>query len=77
MQPFRELIKSKSEFNWNGSLQKAYVESKKVITELVKEGVATFDLNRVTCVAPDWSKQGMGFLLLQKYCAWSMDKAPV
>ena len=77
MQPFRDLIKAKSEFVWNASLQEAFLESKKVIIDLVREGVSTFDLNRVTCLAPDWSKEGMGFLLLQKYCSCEMMKAPV
>ena len=36
-----------------------------------------FRKNRVTCLAPDWSKEGMGFLLLQKYCMCTTDKAPV
>ena len=55
MQPFRDLIKAKSEFVWNDALQMAFNESKKVIINLVKEGVTTFDLKRVTCLAPDWS----------------------
>ena len=77
MQPFRELIKSKAEFQWNATLQKAFIESKNIIIQLVREGVSTFDINRVTCLAPDWSKQGMGFLLLQKYCSCPLTKAPV
>ena len=77
MQPFRDLIKAKSEFIWNDALQQAFNESKKVIINLVKKGVTTFDLKRVTCLAPDWSKEGMGFLLLQKYCPCTLDKAPV
>ena len=44
---------------------------------LVKKGVTTFDINRVTCLAPDRSKEGMGFLLLQKYCMCHTEKAPV
>ena len=77
MQPFRDIIKSKSEFVWNQTMQNAFDDSKQMIVNLVKEGVSTFDVNRVTCLAPDWSKQGMGFLLLQKYCNCSMNKAPV
>ena len=77
MQPFRELIKSKSEFHWNATLENAFNESKNIIIQLVKEGVSTFDVNKVTCLAPDWSKQGMGFLLLQKYCSCPLTKAPV
>ena len=77
MQPFRELIRSKSDFYWDDNVNRVFEESKKVIVDLVKEGVATFDVKRPTCLAPDWSKQGMGFLLLQKYCSCSLSKAPV
>ena len=77
MQPFRDLIKSKSPFVWNEMLQAAMDHSKQVIIDLVQEGVSTFDMNRITCLAPDWSKEGMGFLLLQKYCSCPLPKAPV
>ena len=76
MQPFRELVKPNSKFQWSQSLEDAFQYSKSVIVDLVKEGITTFDINRKTCLAPDWSKQGMGFLLLQKYCDCPDDKAP-
>ena len=31
-------------------------------------GVTTFEVNRPTCLATDWSKTGMGFTLSQKHC---------
>ena len=37
--------------------------------ELVKEGVKSFEVGRVTCVNTDWSKVGIGFTLMQKHCA--------
>ena len=77
MQPFRDLVKSNAEFDWNQTLQNAFDDSKRIILDLVKEGVSTFDVNKVTCLAPDWSKTGMGFLLLQKNCTCPMTKAPV
>ena len=27
-----------------------------------------FDINKTTCLATDWSKDGVGFFLMQKYC---------
>ena len=36
-----------------------------------------WNINRMTCLAPDWSKDGMGFLLLQKHCTCPTEKAPV
>ena len=44
---------------------------------LVQKGISTFEKDRATCLAPDWSKEGIGFLLLQKYCSCTTDKSPV
>ena len=77
MLPFRDLIKKNTHFVWNESLEKAFQQSKQIIVSFVKKGVTTFDINRVTCLAPDWSKEGMGFLLLQKYCTCPTEKVPV
>lgn len=77
MQPFRDLVKKNAIFTWNDALEQAFQDSKAQIVHLVKEGIAAFDLNRVTCLAPDWSKEGMGFFVLQKYCDCLTDKAPV
>ena len=76
MQPFRDLVKRNAKFQWNEDLEKAFLESRDVIVELVKEGIKTFDVDRATALAPDWSKEGMGFLLLQKYCECPKEKAP-
>ena len=36
-----------------------------------------FEANRHTCLATDWSKTGLGFFLLQKYCTCTdLSKAP-
>ena len=68
MNPFRELIKPKNPFYWDEALEDLFKKSKSHITKLVKQGVSTFDISRPTCVQTDWSQQGVGFLLLQKYC---------
>ena len=39
------------------------------IIEVVKEGVKSFQLNRVMVINPNWSKVGVGFTLMQKYCS--------
>ena len=59
------------------TLEKAFQESKQVIVKLVRQGVSTSDINRVTCLASDWSKESMGFLLLQKHCTCTINRAPV
>ena len=39
-----------------------------MIVKAVKHGVKSFDPKRITRVATDWSKIGIGFCLLQKVC---------
>ena len=77
MIPFHDLVKKDTKFTWNPTLDKAFQKSKQVIIDLVRKGVSTFDTNRITCLASDWSKEGMGFLLLQKYCTCENERAPV
>ena len=42
--------------------------SKEKIVELIKEGAVAIDMDLVTCVIPDSSKEGMGWILQQKTC---------
>ena len=70
--PFRELLKHKGgqnpKFVWNEQLQKAFEDSKNHILTSVKNGIEMFEPSLHTCLQCDWSKQGIGFLLLQKHC---------
>ena len=34
----------------------------------MKKGVRLFDPSRLTCLATDWSVDGVGFFLMKKYC---------
>ena len=68
MFPFRELLKKGSTFCWNQELQDAFRKVKEKIVDLVKEGVKSFQVKRVTVINMDWSKIGVGFALLQKHC---------
>ena len=74
MLPFRDLVKQNSKFAWIQSLEDVFKDS---INGLVQKGAATLDKDRVTCLAPDWSKGGMGFLLLQKHCQCTIEIAPI
>ena len=53
-------------------VQDAVVEkfnlAKEEIVKAVSNGVKHFDVQRQTCLATDWSKAGIGFFLLQKWC---------
>lgn len=69
MAPFRELLKSSSRFYWDEVLQEMFDKAKEVIIKEIEKGVKTFDKKKPTCIATDWSKEGLGFFLLQKHCS--------
>ena len=71
MQPFRDLLKkpaSKSVY-WDSQLEAQFKQSKEVICKLAKDGLAYFDCTRPTMAITDWSKEGVGFVVLQQYCS--------
>ena len=55
-------------FYWDDTLELLFQESKNEIIRCLQEGVKTFEINRQTCLTTDWSKEGLGFTLLQKHC---------
>lgn len=77
MEPFRELVKPSIKFYWDERLDEIFENSKKHILALVEDGVRTFEVNRPTCLATDFSKTGIGFVLLQKYCKCALESAPI
>ena len=40
-----------------------------MIVELILDGVASFDMDLITCLSPDYSKMEMGWILQQKICS--------
>ena len=68
MLPFRALLKPTTPFHWTTELDDAFTASKLEIVDRIKEGVAIFDKGRPTCLATDWSKDGIGYWLFQKHC---------
>ena len=69
LQPFRDLLKKNSVFYWDEILQKLFEETKNRIADKVLEGITLFEVGRWTGVMTDWCKQGLGYMLVQKYCA--------
>eukprot|EP00111_Clytia_hemisphaerica_P009881 TCONS_00028944-protein len=67
MAVFKPLLSPKTQFRWDEELDRAFQHSKEIIIYAIKEGVIIFDLNRPTCLRPDWSKTGIGFFLSQKH----------
>ena len=74
MQPFRDLLKPGSKFEWTPSLDQAFQASKLAIASDIKQGVRIFDKSKPTCLATDWSKSGIGFWLFQKHCPCNSSK---
>ena len=68
MQAFRQLLKPGTPFRWDDKLECLFQESKAVIVNEIEHGVQIFDKNKPTCLATDWSKNGIGFWLFQKHC---------
>ena len=69
MQPFRDLLKPGKPFEWNDKMESLFKESKAIIMQEIREGVEIYDKTKPTCLATDWSKEGIGFWLLQKHCS--------
>ena len=69
MLPFRELLKPSSKFLWTSELETAFVSGKEEIVKAVIDGVKSYEIGRTTALCTDWSKFGLGFVLLQKHCS--------
>ena len=71
MEDFRHLLKPDTwseGFTWNDELVDKFNIAKEEIVKAVTDGVKYFDVKKQTCLATDWSRQGIGFFLLQKWC---------
>ena len=71
MEPFRYLLRPDSwsaSCVWTDDLVEKFNLAKEEIVKSVTNGVKNFDVERQTCLATDWSKAGIGFFLLQKWC---------
>ena len=67
MLAFCDLLKPGTHFTWNVELQMLFEKSKRQIVSDIEKGVMIFDHAKPTCPATDWSKNGIGFCLLQKH----------
>ena len=78
MQPFRDLLKkpaTKSVY-WDSQLEAQFRQSKEVICKLARDGLAYFECTRPTIAITDWSKEGIGFVVLQQYCSCTSTDTP-
>ena len=69
MQPFKTLLQKRQPWFWNPTLEEVFQKSKVEIVRLVEQGVYAYDLQKPTCLATDWSKEGVGFSLTQRHCS--------
>ena len=69
MGPFRPFLSPKVKFYWNDELERAFVSSKDLIIQAIRHGVQIFELDKPVCLRPDWSRKGIGYVLLQKHCS--------
>ena len=76
MAPFRDLLKkNNTKFYWDDQLEKIFNESKDKIVDMIRDGVCTFEKDRVTCLSTDWSKVGIGYTLSQKHCECPVEES--
>ena len=68
MAPFKPFLSPRTRFQWTEELEELFIKAKKEIVEAIKEGVEIFEPERTTVLSTDWSKQGIGYFLYQKYC---------
>ena len=71
MEPFKPFLSPRCKFSWSPQLEEAFQLSKDAIICAIREGVEIFDMQRRTCLRPDWSTRGIGYFLLQQHCSCS------
>ena len=67
--PFRDLLKKDTPFYWDETLDRVFNEAKVHIATEIEKGIMSFSLTKPTCLLTDWSKTGLGYIMLQKHCS--------
>ncbi|XP_063876921.1 uncharacterized protein K02A2.6-like [Scylla paramamosain] len=70
MNAFRELLKKScgKAVYWDEHLQEKFRRAQDTICQLAKDGLAHYDKTRPTVALTDWSREGIGFIILQQFC---------
>ncbi len=73
MSPFRELAETKNrkgvkQVYWDNQLKQIFERTRDEIHELACEGLSFYDTNLETTLITDYSKQGIGYVIMQKHC---------
>ena len=77
MEPFRELLKGKAskKVYWDGQLKAAFEQAKQTISRVISRGLQYY-ISRPTVLMTDWSRQGIGFVVLQQHCSCTGPERP-
>ena len=67
--PFRDLLKKDTTWFWDDVLDSLFHDTRASIAAEVEKSITSFDPDRATCILTDWSKSGLGYVLVQKHCA--------
>lgn len=78
MEPFRELLHKpqREKVYWDTQLQQKFMEAKEIMCNLAKDGLTVYDKNRPIIAITDFSKVGVGFVILQQFCSCPAKDAP-
>ena len=69
MASFKPFLSPRCKFLWSPELESTFQASKEAIIKAIRQGVEIFDIQRHTCLRPDWSKRGISYFLLQQHCS--------
>lgn len=58
-------------------LDQLFHQLKQLLISKLEEGINTFDTKQQTYLQTDWNKNGIRYLLFQKYCNCSDENTPV
>lgn len=78
MEPFRELLRRPAgkRVYWDDQLQQKFQQAQATLCQLAKDGLVYYEKSRPTAVVTDWSKEGIGFVVLQQHCRCTSPDSP-
>ena len=78
MEPFRELLKKPvgKKVYWDEQLQLRFCQAQDAICKVARDGLVYYDKSRPTAAVTDWSRDGIGFVVLQQHCSCNTAETP-
>ena len=78
MEPFRELLKKSTtkQVYWDDQLSHRFLQAHNTICQLARQGLVYYDKTRPMAAVTDLSREGIGFVVLQQYCACTSPDTP-